>query len=194
MIGRFLLGSIIVYFIVDFFWKILSRKSKDNDSTTHFKEKNVGGIRIIEIRDMTEVQCIEYIDNFKDMVCGNDRDSDFEKPDVVTTNDSLLLTFSTSMDCFSFFLWVNYMTYCDEKHRFQVTGWYQTGEIIFDNEGDEISHTIIMVTIPKCDEEYDNVYFVTEKGQRFKCEFASSGKLYSADTARIVYRSIPIQK
>ena len=134
------------------------------------------GKRIIKITNMSEDEVNKAIEDF--MALHSQDGGQIKKPVIKREGNALMLYLEggTSYDLFCF--WVNYLVYSnkDKRHNDDVVGWYEVSPeakgvwLPFANQA-------LMFFIPATDSEFDNVYFVTKRGECYKQEFAHSAPL-----------------
>ena len=101
-----------------------------------------------------------------------------KRPTVNERNGMTFITLADEPDYSLICFWVNYIVYSnsEKKHNDNVTAWL---EVSADATAawKMFAGQRLMFFIPSNDTEYDNVYFLTEKGQCYKQEFAWSAPL-----------------
>lgn len=114
-----------------------------------------------------------------------------EKPTVETRDRTHVLRFNKiDFDSVSFL--VNDLVYSERGHRYDAKAWYEFGQIDRDNEQHPLSRQKVMFFVPEDDEEYDNVYFVTSKGDCFKYSFAAMSVPKYMPEVRQRYEPLPL--
>lgn len=97
---------------------------------------------------------------------------------------------SPNLDYDSFCFWVNYLVYSKKGERYDVTGWYEMGEVEND-DALSIGRQTLMFFIPDTDTEYDNVYVVDRFNHCYKQEFSGAAMLKELDAKLKNYETIP---
>lgn len=93
------------------------------------------------------------------------------------------------MDYLTFARLVNYLSYCQFKKKYFVTGWYEMSENIHDKKGYCLSGKMLMLYIPPTDLEEDVVYLVTKDGHHFKQKLYRPFRLIAVDRRRKFYNA-----
>ncbi len=130
-------------------------------------DRTPGGLKQIRIKDIDPALLDKTLEEF----CTHyelDR-----KPEVQQDGTDWYVTADSSLPYMTFAYLVNALRYCDKSRTYDVTGWYSMQANEQDGKGLELSHTTLMMYIPDEDDEFDNVFFVTEDGRFFKQTFAS---------------------
>jgi len=115
---------------------------------------------------------------------GAEGDGDSSSGDTFVATDS-------GMPYITFAYLVNALRYCDKSRKYDVTGWYSMQANEQDGNGLNLNHTTLMMYIPEEDDEFDNVFFVTEDGRFFKQTFAGRCPLEQLSRPHHPYEPAP---
>lgn len=209
---KIIIIAIVVLVAVHVFFFVAMRRLKEGPAETLgpsgpallLREENPQQTnRVIEIKGMTQEQFQGYVRvYYNDFCVPKDQIKITDDMLTIQGENDLIFTLPPSIHYIEFCNWVNYMAYCDKKHRYDVTGWYPIGDVFLnwyplsdgldENKKQNFSQSSIMLTIPTWDEEYDNVYFVTEDGNCYKQEFSGRMFIKQQYNAGIRYREVPI--
>lgn len=144
---------------------------------------------VVRVCDMDEKLFSETLRQF--CFDNSTDDEPMEKPTVETRDRTHVLRFNKiDFDSVSFL--VNDLVYSERGHRYDAKAWYEFGQIDRDNEQHPLSRQKVMFFVPEDDKEYDNVYFVTSKGDCFKYSFAAMSVPKYMPEVRQRYEPLPL--
>ena len=137
------------------------------------KDESTTGARII-VAEMTETEITQAINDF--MVINENNHP--QRPSVKQSDDRFILQFPDSTPYDLFCYWVNYIVYSNKEKRYNdnVLGWFEVGAGAT-GAWTQFAGQKLMFFVPESDNEFDNVYFITEDNRCFKQEFDWKGKL-----------------
>ena len=180
----------IIYRVCRYYWNVYTGKWTTTMDYLK-KDETCVGKRIIYVEMMSREQIDCAVDNFIEMY--DSEESHVERPYIQATATGFTLTLKNSTTYDLFCYWVNYLVYSDEEKRFNkyVTALY---EVPCDAEGvwRQFAGETLKFFIPESDDEYDNVYFITEDNRCFRQEM--HGPLKPVDAEDLKRGATPVKK